>query len=471
MPDSTSAPSLRPGHVAGGAASQHAALTAPVLLALFMASVILPVSIEIAGIRLTPIRVVLLLSFVPLCVQLVSGRSVRAVATDVFLSLFCLWMVISFLKVEGSHRFAFSMISSIEVLGGYLLGRFLIRNLTDFRYLVRLQLIVMAILFPFALIEFTTGRQVWANMLDLLGDVPYRLPSSRPRMGFDRVLAGFDHPILFGVFCSMAFGTLLYSWRPKFGRTALGLGFVTLMSFMSLSSGAVLSVMLQSLLAAWDWMTKGRWKLLLALGAAVYVFLELASNRGPILIFIETLTFNSGTAWSRVHQWTYAGAEVLRNPIFGKGIDNDWIRPSWLTNSIDSYWLVIAFRHGFPAIIALGLAILLAVWRILRVRDLPSDVARLRTGYMIVLAGACFSMATVHLWDASAVYFYFFIGAGMWIAEAGGTADGEDSAQRTTTRLQGTRYSRFSPRPKARAEDLPDRPSSAWADRERVQHK
>jgi hypothetical protein len=433
--------------LAQGDAMRHATLTAPLLLAVFMATMILPVSIEVAGIRLTPLRMLLLACFVPLCIKLMSGQPLRIIATDIFLSLFCIWMVMSFMVVEGSHRFAFSMMSSIEILGGYLLGRFVIRNIVDFRYLVRLHLVVLAILFPFALIEFLTGRQIWSSMLDIVGDAPWRLPSSRPRMGFDRVLAGFDHPILFGVFCSMIFALLIYGWKIRTGRTVAGLGFVTFMTFMSLSSGAVLSVLLQSILVAWDWVTKGRWKLLIGLGAAMFVFLELASNRGPIIIFIETMTFDSGTAWTRILQWQYAGAEVLRNPFFGKGIDGDWIRPSWLTGSIDSYWLVVAYRHGFPAIIALGAAIAFTVIRILRAHDLPPEVARLRTGYVIALTGICFSMATVHLWDATAVYFFFFLGAGLWIAEAAGTAGTEETAADDMPERQAVRYSRFAPDP------------------------
>lgn len=419
------------------------------LLTLFMLAMILPVSVEIAGVRLTPIRVILLLSFIPLVLQLISGRKLRVIATDALLAFFCIWMVLSLLKTEGTDRFAFSVVSGIEVMGGYLLGRFLIRNTADFRLLVRLHLIVMAILFPFALVEFTTGQQFWARILDQVGDVVYRGASSRPRMGFDRVLAGFEHPILFGVFCSMAFGTLLYIWRDKFFRTFLGLGFVTFMTFMSLSAGAVISLMLQLLFAIWDWIMKGRWKLLVALGAALFVFLEIASNRGAVIIFIETLTFNQSTAWTRVAQWEFAGAEVLRNPIFGKGFDPNWIRPAWLhTPSIDSYWLVIAFRHGFPAIIALGLGIALAARLILKARDLPPETARIRTGYMIVLVGVSFSMATVHLWDASVVYFYFFLGAGLWIADAGGSAELEAETDKPQEyRPAGIRYSRFAPRP------------------------
>lgn len=404
-------------------AAQSLSLTGPLLLTLFMAAMILPVSVELSGTRLSPVRLMVLVCFIPLMWKLLSGQ-VRMISADIFLAFFCLWMMVSLAVVEGTGRLPFATISAIEVMGGYLLGRVLIRNIMDFRLLVRLHLMVMVVLFPFALIEFIGGPQLWARWLDILGDVEYRPPNLTPRMGFERALSGFEHPILFGVFCSTAFALVFYTWRDRIGRALTGASFVGFMTFMSLSSGAVVSIMLQFALIVWDKISKGRWKLLIGISVFLYVFLSVASNRGPVVIFIDTLTFSQGTAWTRMVQWEYGGAEVLRNPVFGIGMTSDWQRPAWLyTSSVDAYWLVVAMRHGFPAIGALCLAIALAVWRIVAAKNLTKDAAAIRTGHLIVLTGLIFSMATVHLWDANVVYFYFFLGAGVWVAESGGVAD------------------------------------------------
>lgn len=441
------------GRTGSGTGAPRARAVAPAwLIGVFMIALTLGVSFELAGLRLSPIRLLLLASFPPLLTMFVTGRLGRVGAVDWLLVGVALWMMLSFLVVEGAGRLPFATISVVEMFGSYLLGRYLVWSAATFRSMVSWHLIVLAIMLPFALVEFVTGTQYWARILDLFGNVVYRGPSSRPRLGFDRVLVGFDHPILYGIFCSMAAATAVYAFRGSPMATGLRLAFVGFMSFMSLSSGAVLSVMIQVLIMAWGLITGNRWKALAILVTALYVFLSFASNRGPVIIFIETLTFSSGTAWTRVAQWDYGSAEVLRNPIFGKGLDGDWLRPSWLyTSSIDNYWLVVAFRHGIPAITMLLGAIAILIWRIVRNRDLAADpdADRMRTGYMIVLSGVLFSLATVHIWNASVVFVFFFLGAGVWFADhrptPGGTAAPEPVPGPRTA------YSRFAPTPSSKS--------------------
>jgi hypothetical protein len=278
-------------------------------------------------------------------------------------------------------------------------------------------------------------------------------------------MTGFEHPILFGIFCSIAVGNSAYIMRGKIVKGGLWTGFATFMTLMSLSSGALLSAVMQSGLIFWDWITKSKWKVLLVIVAIITVFLELASNRGPIIIFIETLTFNSGTAWTRVIQWEYGSAEVLRNPIFGKGLTGDWIRPSWLyTSSIDAYWLVIAFRHGLPGIFFLLGAFGFTVWRALKAENLSFEAHSMRTGYLITMAGIFFSLVTVHVWGGLSIFIYAYMGAGLWFLS--------DAAQSATTDAEEdlpagpvSRFARSNKRhvrggPEGMTSSTPDRPSS-----------
>ena len=415
--------------LAASGAAGAAGVTAPALLAVFMATLVVPVSVEVAGLRLTPIRLVLLLSFVPLLARILSGGAGRLTAVDLFMGLFAIQFAVSLLVTDGMDRFDFVGISMVELVGGYLVGRCFIRNAADFRLLWKLHLITLLFLFPFAVVESLTGRILWHEILDAVGEVTYRADSSRPRMGLDRVLSGFEHPILYGLYCSLGGAVGFYVLRDKLMLAFTRLGFVTCMTFLSLSSGALLSVMIQAQIMVWDWIMKGRWKLLIALAASLYVFLEIASNRGAILIFVETFTFSSGTAWTRIHQWTYGTAEVMRHPFFGIGLTGDWERPSWLVSSVDNYWLVVAMRHGLPGVIFLLAAVVFLVRRTVRARDLSPLARRYRTGYLITLVGMCFTLATVHIWGAISVFAMFYIGAGVWIADAAGTeSEGEAKA-------------------------------------------
>ena len=430
-----------------------AALTAPALLTVFMITLILPVSFEIASLRLTPLRVFLLVMFIPLLAQLFSGKAGKMMAVDILMMLYCLWMILSLMVTEGMDRFAFSGISAVELMGGYLVGRCLGLNAKDFKQYVVLQLLLMLFLLPFSILDTVADKQIWHQILNVFGDVGFRGDSSRPRFGLQRVMNGFEHPILFGLFCSMMAANVVYIWRANFVRAFGTLGFVGFMTFLSLSSGAVLSVMIQVACMIWDWVTRSKWKLLITLFVSAFVFLTFASNRGPVVIFIETLAFNKGTAWTRVLQWEYGAAEVLRNPVFGLGMTGDWERPAWLyTASIDNYWLVVAFRHGIPAFAMVAAAIFFGLRQVVKARGIFEHTADIRTGYLITFTGIIFTLATVHIWDAIAVLVYFYLGAGMWIASTNNEADNvsaEDppQAQRGRRATPASTYSRFPPKP------------------------
>ena len=425
------------------------ARNAPFVLGLFMISIVLSVSFELAGVRLTPTRIVLLVMAIPVGIQFLSGRLGKITAGDGLLFFLCIWMVLSLVYHEGAGRLAYATISVVELFVSYMLGRYVVRNAADFRAMVKWHLFLLVVLLPFALVEFTSGTQYWAQFLDNIGDVQYRQESSRPRFGFNRVLTGFEHPILYGIFCSMVVGTVFYIWRPQRMLMALLLAFAGGMAFMSLSAGAVLAVGFQVGLIIWGLMSGNRWLLLTLMFVGGIAFLEVFSGRGSISIFISTFAFDGVSAWTRVTQWEYGTAEVWRNPIFGKGITSDWIRPAWLyTSSIDNYWLVVAFRHGFPAIIAHIAGVLLILVSIARAKSLPEEVNNIRTGYLIVMAAVCFCLVTVHIWDSNVIFFFFYLGAGVWIANHPPTGEDDEDGEAEQTAspdASAQRYSRFTP--------------------------
>ena len=92
-------------------------------------------------------------------------------------------------------------------------------------------------------------------------------------------------------------------------------------------------------------------------------------------MLITYLTFNSGTAYWRLHIWNFGSAEVWRNPLFGIGL-NDWARPSWMwTASVDNFWLLTAMRYGIPAFLLLVAGIAPNLVGIVR-PDLPTEALR-----------------------------------------------------------------------------------------------
>ncbi len=396
--------------------------TAPWLLVLFIVSIVPPIYFHIGDTRLSLTRIFLLLTFLPLGFRLLSGKVGRLRTIDIFLILLSTWMAITIIFHEGFSRTPLAGMSVIELLGGYLVGRTLIVNSTDYRLFIRYLIFVQLFLLPFALLEFVTNKNLLHDLFGIIFNTFEKPPSQTWRNGFARVISGFEHPILFGLFCSIMVAPFFYIYRSNLIK-ATGLAALPLfMTYLSLSSAPIIGAGICVLLIAWGEITKSSWKPLIWMICLIYIFLSLASNRGPIVILIDTLTFSAHTGWTRIWTFRYGSAEVLRNPFFGIGFNNNWIRPTWLTGSVDNFWLLVAMRHGLIGIILLILALGGGLWAILRAKNLNPTLSFWRTGYVISLVGLYFSLTTVHIWGDTSSFIMCFIGSGMWLCTAGGAA-------------------------------------------------
>ena len=396
----------------GAAPDASATVTAPATVALLIATLLLPIYFEIAGQRLSPYRLFLLLTFVPFGLRWVSGRAGGITRGDILIGLFCLWTGLAFFMVNGAAAAPFAGITVVELFGGYLAGRVLIRNAADHRLLFRYMLVVFVLLAPFALIETFTGRRLISELLEPVFATLDRATGGEQRLGMNRVQAVFDHSIHFGLFCSIGIANLFYIHRERLAKSLLLSGFATMMTFLSLSSAAVLSAGMQYGMILWGRMTANAWRTLAILSVVSYVGIDLASNRTPVTILISYVTFEPGTAWARIRVWEYGIAEVWRHPLFGIGL-NDWERGWGLTSSVDNFWLATTMRSGIPAflLIAAGLAANLA--QILR-STLPAETGRYRTGYVITTLAVIMTLCTVTMWGAVSIFIMFYFGAGTW---------------------------------------------------------
>ena len=400
-------------------------VTAPVLLALFLVSLLIPARIQIGELLLSPDRIFLLLAFLPLFFRLVSGKAGPVRPTDIFIGLYCIWIALSIVITHGGDRFAFIGITIVELFGGYLVGRTLMLGQTDYRTFFRYFFWAMLLMLPFVLIEQATRRLPISEIIGLaFPTFPY--VNFEQRMGLNRIQAVFEHPILFGLFWSVGIGNFYFLNRDRMSRALPLTGVAAFMTFMSLSSAPVLASMLQFGMIAWEKIMGARWKLLSLLGILAYIVVDLLSNRTPIEVLISYGTFNQGTAYNRVLIWNYGMENVMSSPIIGIGL-NDWARPWWMhSGSFDNFWLLQAMRFGIPAFVFLALAIAASIWSLTRAKDLSFGEKQCRTAYMVALTGLIFTLATVHVWGSTSVFFMFYIGAGVWISQAGDSAAAED---------------------------------------------
>ncbi len=414
------------GDIAGRQATRSGALK-PILLGLFIAAVLMPIRIYIGDFRVDPFRIYLLIGFVPMAIMMLSGRAGRLTLVDGFMVLYALWIVVALTHNHGNWGITNGGITVVELLGGYMLGRLMVRSLEDFDRLVRYLMGSLVVISPFVLHEFVTNRWLIGELFGAI--FPVGNEHSGERLGFTRVQAGFPHPILYGLYASIPFACAYYLYRDRFGVMVRRVAFVGVMTFASLSSGPLLSLFVQGGLIAWDKLTKGRWMLLGVLSVIGYVVIDILSNRTPVQIFVQTFTLNPTTAYWRIHIFEYGKQAVLNNPIFGIG-HHDHPRPFWLTASVDNFWLLNAMRYGLVGLGFLGAAVLLNVFNIIRLKNLSRAAQDARLAFLVSFAGLAFTLSTVHVWNSISSMVFVFLGAGAFLYTGGVTQDADGAAER-----------------------------------------
>lgn len=449
----------RPHSGAGGALlSGTGRLAWPVRL--YLLTAVLPIWFNLGPLALSTMRVLLIALLIPLLARLFSGKMGRILPTDILFILYSVWTVISLAINNPTHVIEFAGSTNVEFLGGYLLARAYIRDRGDFAALCRWLTFLTVATVPLAIIESLTREPVLLEFIrNLPGMDTFKRVYADPRWGLFRAQTVFAHPIHYGLFCSVVFplsyialkGTVSGVWR--IGAS----GAILLGTFLSLSSGAFLSMILQLGIILWAAVfarVKARWKILLALFVFLYVLVDLLSNRTPMRVFMSYATFSAYTAFWRGLIFEYGMQNVWANPILGLGL-NDWERPAFMvTGSVDNFWLLTAMRYGIPGFLTLVIGYFLPLWQIGR-RDFDADQVlwRQRRAWSFTFASLSFTLATVAIWSSLYSFVFFMFGAGVWLLTAqpedGNEKQADDAARpagpsHARSDIPG-RYTRFPP--------------------------
>ncbi len=417
------------------------------LSSLLVLSLVMPFFFYLGGLRLSMYRVYLLIFAFPVFIRWINGSAGAIRAPDILVIVASFWMMTALFINHGiAAQWEFAGILMVETIIPFLAARVLIRDLASFRTFAWWFFAVVAVLLPFAFYENLTGQPILIDFFRPIFKV-YANVNQDPRLGLERAQASMPHPILFGVFCTPAFALSWYLLAPegKFFKQMRRPLVVGTAVFSSLSSGAFMGVMLQAMLIAWDEILKTmktRWRLFAILFGALYIFLELASNRNAFQIIATEFTFSPGSAWNRIHIFNNSIDDVYGNPLFGIGL-GEWTRPNWMRSSVDNFWLLVALRYGIPAWFIMTLATLLTCWSAGRA-PLTGIYARARRGYLIAFASMAISAFTVHLWDATYCMFMFMLGAGAWFADTDGKeGEGLENSGAKPLGRQKIKYTRF----------------------------
>jgi len=404
----------------------------------YFLGVVLPseFAVNLFGLALIPVRVVLLVFFVPALIQLTKDRDFRPQAFDYFLIMAIAWMLFALCVnngVEKGIKYGGSL--ALEALGGYLLARAYVRNYTQFAAAVSAYflfvLVVGAVAVPEAFLKIKFVH-AWASALT--GNPDTAVTSEAGRLGLERATSTFDHPILYGAFCATSVGLV---WYLNYNRTDrwIRAGVIAFATFCSVSSAPLLAYAMALGFVGWERWTRqisNRAAITIAVAASGFLLIEVFSNRSAVEVIIALIALDSWTAYYRVLIWQNAFVDLSNNPLFGAAL-SAWTRPRWMTGSVDSFWLVTALSGGLPAALLVGLAVIVMMVKV-HARRLGFRETRerwqCRFGWTAAILGLCLQAFTVHYWGSMHSLFFFILGMGAWMTDSRNGLLGVD----TTTR-------------------------------------
>ncbi|APE27339.1 hypothetical protein [Aurantiacibacter gangjinensis] len=382
-------------------------------------------SLDLAGANLFPYRIALF-ALAPIAVARLLARPVQPSVIDLFAGFASIWFVLA-LFVTTTPVTALITGTSLALDFGfaYLIGRAFIRSANDLRtifYYTLPGLAVVAVILAYESIS----HDIFLRPLiaDILGK-PEPVLVSRVRWGLVRAAGPFPHPILGGVFLATILPLAVYftsNWRQLAPAA-----FVAVSSFFVVSATAVLAFALAAfMMGAYTVQRISRVPVFLLLGLyaiLLYLMLSVVSESGPVSFFVRNFTLDPSTGYYRMLIWQYAGAEAVAHPWVGIGL-RDWTRQDWMGDSVDSYWLYLALRYGFPASIASAAVMVGTVTLLVKTSGRRSARDQyLAVALAILLSCVIFSGFSVHLWEGLHTWIIMLCGASVSYAKEFRSAD------------------------------------------------
>jgi hypothetical protein len=409
----------RPPQQQIGARPKRRTLYSPVFY--FLIALVVPWAIYIGPLRMSLYRIVLSVMILPCLAGWISGKAGRIRLPDIALLLFSFWCTLSLVMNNGLASTIQSIgIEFIETIGPYFLARCYVRNADDFYDMTLWLFRTVAFLLPFSIFECITGQNI---LRDLFALILPTLTTGPPelRQGLTRVRSVFDHPILFGVLVGSNFALvhLVLGYKRGYLGRNFRSGIVIATSFLSLSSGPLIGVLVQGFLLTWNGLfpaIRSRWKILIGISGSVFLALELVANRSPLDIFVSFFLYDADSYWFRKIIWDYGVQSVLDHPVFGVG-KNEWERPAWMPGSIDNFWLIQAVFSGIPAALLLLVTFFFIFLAVSFKKRLDDRLQAYRTGFLISMTSFFLVGWTVAYWDAAYALFLFLLGSAVWMLD------------------------------------------------------
>lgn len=340
------------------------------------------------------------------------------------------WMVIAMVYHEG---LASGLISSLsvasDIAAGYVLARACIRSVNDFRRILVVMSIPLLVAGSLVMVESITHQLIVIPIVEKYfsttdsGVTGSKLIDYATRFGLFRGTGAFPHPILAGLCLSSLIPLYalawIRGWPNVLGRAA------SFLAFFSVSSTAFLGMAVAFFLLAYNKINKSfpaiSWKTLAVTAAFTGTIIQLFSGGGVIGI-IARMSFDATTGYYRYILYMYGIKALSSNPLLGIG-KNSFELPSWMTSgSIDSYWLNIALRFGYPSIAMLFIGCLNIIYNLFKNTNTYKKYDRETSrGLAISILIFIFGGFSVAFFSGAQVWFALLLGAAASIYTASET--------------------------------------------------
>ena len=375
--------------------------------------------IRLFGFYLPPYRIFMLPATLYLLFSAVAGR-LRFVWVDWLIVLASAWIWLASYVTSGLPATAFAQggAHTLDIAFAYFLARAAIQTPRDLRHFLILIVPGVAIVSLFVIQEALTHTRILQRVASDITGSPYRLRDD-VRLGLMRGTGPFPHPILAGIFLASFLPIFLASglrgW-PRMVGIAASLG-----GFFSMSSAALLGLLMGGILWCYDWVSEKisniTWRLFLLGSGFLYATVELTSNSGFYGLMIRYASLNTTSAYNRVLIWNYGTENIAQHPWFGLGYA-DWVRPSWMhSGSFDHFWLIMALRFGIPtSLLLIGATVAGLILLAIRSSSFAPQDARLMRGVAISLAVFALGAVSVSLWLSVLVWFFILLGIAVSLA-------------------------------------------------------
>jgi hypothetical protein len=413
----------------------------PLPVLLFVLSMVLPIemSVYIGPIFMTPSKFIYIILMPVVLVEFFKDRD--KYTFDLMFAIMVFWICLGYVVKLGSGGLQPLGQAFLEITIPYLVAR---QYLTTQDILKKFIFSVGAIVLVLAILAIPEGllHSRYLHMIPrMVTGIVYDMQADT-RLGLLRSASTFENPILFGLFSASMFSMIVYGVNSARYKIFFASGCI-IATFLSLSSAAMLLLVFQISAVIFEHKTvkvPRRTLIVTLILSVLFLFIEVASNRGIVRVVISNLTFSPHTGYYRLLQWDFAQDDVRRYPVWGMPNVEAWTRPYWMTASIDNNWLLSAMKNGIP-VVSLVFAIFatLVVKNYRRKRRTPDvGLRRLMTGWIIAILAIFMGGWTVALFGKMQPMLYFMVGMGAAILRMPEIADAADESR--SLKPQPNRY-------------------------------